>query len=432
MQHKRWHAPGAVVVHQWELTTGDRERARNPLERYSLVTLNLEAVGLRDWQLAEMATATGFPRARLADRSNVREHILKAMEDGRLVALRPGVGQPVEAVAKEAPTGTSLLAKLSGKSPPDVRKHDTQSARRSGQNDVTTYAGNRPDPSSSTDPVYALRSSTSRIIQVGDRVDYHLEQTMAAIQSADSHLGIRWQAINDPAAVQAAGIPATVDGPTDRMQWNNLTANAAGLHTIKAWVSLDETLLGELTYRQQVVSTRRSPVQVPSNTTASPLATMGNFIDLVRRIESAYGGYPWQDVVSRIRKEYYPGPGGGPYSGIIKDFTWDDLIDEQEILPGLEVPPVAMADVAAIRRSQTVTTKSGETIDIGHILTGVDSFDFPPTCSATSTRSPSRMARTSTCPRARRSRSAWRGSTGPRAARTSATTTSVAPRSSTS
>jgi hypothetical protein len=36
-----------------------------------------------------------------------------------------------------------------------------------------------------------------------------------------------------------------------------------------------------------------------------------------------------------------------------------------------------MADVAAIRHHQVVTTTAGESVDIGHILTGVDSFNFP-------------------------------------------------------
>jgi hypothetical protein len=104
---------------------------------------------------------------------------------------------------------------------------------------------------------------------------------------------------------------------------------------------------------------------------------MRDFIALVRRVEAAYGNLPWQDVVTRIRKEYYPGPRGGIDRGLMTSVTWDDLIDEREDSPGLAVPPVAMADVAAIRHRKVVTTDSGESIDIGHVLTGVDSFNFP-------------------------------------------------------
>jgi hypothetical protein len=195
------------------------------------------------------------------------------------------------------------------------------------------------------------------------------------MQSAGSHLSIRWQVSNDPAAL-ASGVPATLDGPADQMRWGNITAQIAGLHTIRAWVSLNGNQLAELTYQQEVVPRGQGLVQVPATATASPLATMRDFIALVRRIEAAYSGLPWQDIVTRMRKEYYPGP-GGTYSGITAAFGWDDLVDEQEGLPGLQVPPVAIADVAAIRRHQVVTTDGGEAIDIGHILTGVDSFNFP-------------------------------------------------------
>jgi hypothetical protein len=210
-------------------------------------------------------------------------------------------------------------------------------------------------------------------MHIGNSVEYHIEQP----PTVTGHLSVRWQVINDPATAPAAGLPASIDGPADQMRWGGLTARVAGVHVIKAWVSAGGQQVAEVTYQQQVVSAGSGSVQVPATATASPLATMSDFIALVRRIESAYGGRPWQDVVSRIRKEYYPGPGGGAYSGLKASFTWDDLIDEQEGMPGLEVPPVAMADVAAIRHTQVVTTTAGESVDIGHILTGVDSFNFP-------------------------------------------------------
>lgn len=210
-------------------------------------------------------------------------------------------------------------------------------------------------------------------MRVGDTVEYHIEQP----QGATGNVGVRWQVINDPAAVAAGTVRATIDGPSNQLRWGGLQARVAGIHTIKAWVSVGGQQVADITYQQQVVASGTGPVQVPPNTAASPLTTMRDFIALVRRIETAYGGRPWQDVVSRIRKEYYPGPGGGPYSGIIASFTWDDLIDEQQDLPGLQVPPVAMADVVAIRQHHVVATDGGESIDIGHILTGVDSFNFP-------------------------------------------------------
>jgi hypothetical protein len=233
------------------------------------------------------------------------------------------------------------------------------------------YTGNRPEPSSSTGAGYAIRSSANRVLHVGDGVEYRIEQPL----TTSGQLGVRWQIINDPATAASAGLPATLDGPTDQTRWGGITARVVGVHAIKAWGSVDGQV-AEVTYQQQVVASGGASVRVPDNATASSLATMSDFIALVRRIETAYSGRPWQDVVSRIRKEYYPGA-GGPYSGIKASFTRDDLIDEQEEMPGLEVPPVAMADVAAIRHHQVVTTTAGESVDIGHILTGVDSFNFP-------------------------------------------------------
>jgi hypothetical protein len=302
------------------------------------------------------------------------------------VQLKGGVGasgdayeRHADAIAERVVVGESAEALIDphteGDAPAmgaDDRHRVVQRREQNGP-----YTGNRPNPSSATTTTYAIRSSASRVMRVGDRVDYHIEQLQATIASGGSHLSTRWQVINDPASVAAGSVPAIVDGPRDALSWSNLTARVAGVHTIKAWVSIGDQPLGELTFQQQVVAINRGPVLVPANATASPLATMQDFIALTRRIEAAYNGRPWQDVVSRIRREYYPGPGGGAYSGILDSFTWDDLIDEQESMPGLEVPPVAMADVAAIRRTQVVVTAAGIAVDIGHILTGVDSFNFP-------------------------------------------------------
>ncbi len=80
-------------------------------------------------------------------------------------------------------------------------------------------------------------------------------------------------------------------------------------------------------------------------------------------------------MASKIRKEYYPGV-GGRYGGITAAFTWNDLIDEQQDMPPLHAPPVAAADIQALRGSAQVTAAGGS-VDIGHVLTGVDSMNFP-------------------------------------------------------
>lgn len=285
------------------------------------------------------------------------------------VQLKGGVGEAgdpyerhADAVADRVVRGESAESLLDQHAGPEAAPGVVQRREYNGPN-----PGNRPNPATSTGAGYAIRSSASRVMHTGGSVEYSIERPQGG-----GDLGVRWQVINDPTAT---GVAPTLDGPTDQLRWR-LRARVAGVHTIKAWITQGGQQVAELTFQQQVVASS-GPVQVPANATASPLVSMSDFIALVRRIETAYGGRPWQDVVSRIRKEYYPGPGGGAYSGLRASFTWDDLIDEQEGMPGLEVPPVAMADVAAIRRTQVVTTTGGEAVDIGHILTGVDSFNFP-------------------------------------------------------
>ncbi len=233
--------------------------------------------------------------------------------------------------------------------------------------------GNRPDPSTSSDPTFDIVSDAPRIMTVGQRVTYSVVFRNQILIAPDTPVTYRWYVINDPAAVAQTGIDETVAGPTEPA-WT-LQAMVPGTHLIRAEIDIGGRV-SYLEYSQQVVSNDRSYVAMGSGVTPATLATIQDFIALVERIEAAYAGLPWQDITSRIRKEYYPGPGNGAYSGIRAAFTWDDLIDEQEVVPPLQSPPVAMADIAALRRTQTVAAPGGD-VDIGHVLTGVDSMNFP-------------------------------------------------------
>lgn len=88
MSHKRWYTRQAVIVHQGELTPEERTRVRNPSELRSFFSLNNGNDGLRDWQLEEMAAATGAPRSHLTNRNSVLTYVLRAFSNGQLVALR--------------------------------------------------------------------------------------------------------------------------------------------------------------------------------------------------------------------------------------------------------------------------------------------------------------------------------------------------------
>ena len=88
MSHKRWYTRQAVIVHQGELTPEERTQARNPSELRSFFSLNSGTDRLRDWQLEEMAAATGAPRSHLTKRNSVLTYVLRAFSNGQLVALR--------------------------------------------------------------------------------------------------------------------------------------------------------------------------------------------------------------------------------------------------------------------------------------------------------------------------------------------------------
>lgn len=227
--------------------------------------------------------------------------------------------------------------------------------------------GNRPEPAASTDPGYVLRSEGARIIEVGDPAVYRVEQVGSADGAPPP--AARWEVVNDPAEVAAGHATPLTAGPIAADRWR-AAARLPGHYVIKAYVNGSE-----LSYAQEVAPPKGFPVSVPAGAAQAPLATIADFIALVKRVEAAYGGRPWQDIVTRMRKEYYPGP--TIYQQVLEPFTWNALIDEQSRLPGLEVPPVAMSDLAALRDHAVVTGPSGEAIDIGHILTGVDSYNFP-------------------------------------------------------
>jgi hypothetical protein len=385
--HDRVHAAAAHGVTAPSQELPYRDRIQAAFGRHDISGVRAHIGGAAAEGAAAMGAAAYATGNRVAFASTPDLHTAAheaahvVQQAGGGVQLKGGVGTAGDAYERHADAiadcvvrGTSaeaLLDEHAGAGMSGGRGVQHRWVQRWDQNGP--YTGNRPDPTSSTGAGYAIRSSASRVMRVGDTVEYHIEQP----QGATGNLGVRWQVINDPTAVAAGHVSATLDGPANQPRWGGLRARVPGIHTIKAWVSVGGQQVAEITYQQQVVASGGGPVQVPANTAASPLTTMRDLIALVRRIETAYGGRPWQDMVSRIRKEYYPGPGGGPYAGVIASFTWDDLIDEQEGQPGLEVPPVAMADVAAIRQHQVVSTDGGERIDIGHILTGVDSFNFP-------------------------------------------------------
>jgi hypothetical protein len=228
--------------------------------------------------------------------------------------------------------------------------------------------GNRPDPNNAVGGA-EIRSSEGRIANVGDRVTFTVHGV------PDGYKSITWRYLNDRTYAPNSGIPA-VSHSRNTGKSIASTATIQGVHTIVATVTPASGKAYELTYKLNVEPASREYADV-GKTKASPLATMDDFIALVERIEAAYPTLAWQDVVSKIRAEQYPGRGGA-YGGVMRAFTWDDLIDEQDEVAPLQKSIVNPADIAALRANQNVSFE-GKTIDIGHVLTGVDAMNFPQT-----------------------------------------------------
>ncbi len=226
--------------------------------------------------------------------------------------------------------------------------------------------GNRPDPNNSFAGA-EIHSSEGRIANVGDSVDFSIHNLSGNPRS------ITWRYLND--RTYNSGLPAVTQS---NMTGRAITSKATiqGVHTIVATITTSAGVSYELTYKLTVEPANRDYANV-DKVAPSPMSTMDHFIALVERIENAYPTLAWQDVVSKIRAEQYPGR-GGEGSGIMRAFTWDDLIDEQDEIAPLQSSIASPADIAALRKSQSVTF-NGQTIDIGHVLTGVDSMNFPGT-----------------------------------------------------
>lgn len=322
------------------------------------------------------STQSFFEQRMGADFSNVRVHTdatavqtsrdinARAFTIGNDIAFNAGEYNPNTAVGKHL-----LAHELTHTIQQGASSEIAQRAEVNGP-----YTGNRPDPSTVTQG-YQIESDSGRIIQTGDGITYTIRQTEASVRSADSELQSVWSVENDPAAVELYGISASITRRPSSSFSLRLRAAVPGVHIIKATILLDGRVIGRAEYEQQVIREDWDFVAIGENVSANPLATMQDFIALVERVEAAYGGIPWQDVTTRLRKEYYPGPGGA-YSGLRDAFQWGDLIDEQDEMPALETPPVDIRDIAALRQSQVVTVGSDE-VDIGHVLTGVDSMNFP-------------------------------------------------------
>ena len=205
-------------------------------------------------------------------------------------------------------------------------------------------------------------------MKVGQRVNFSIRKIQDFYRSSDSELTVSWRLVND-----VHGAAAVLQGPENSWSWNGLRAGFAGVHHIEATIRVDGEILERVTFAQ-VVEKGDAGYSDLTNADPTPINNMGDFIKLVERIEAAYPGYTWQDVTTKIRKQFYPGH-IDTEKGLFKAaFMWDDLIDEQQHIEPLQSPPCRIEDIAALKTDLIIGGR-----DLGHVLTGIDSMNFPDT-----------------------------------------------------
>jgi hypothetical protein len=108
---------------------------------------------------------------------------------------------------------------------------------------------------------------------------------------------------------------------------------------------------------------------------ATPLKTLEDLLTLVKRVEAAYPGDDWKGITTRIRKSYYDG------------FLWDSMIKERDSYSGLAWPPLSVEDYKAFTeaKDEPELMINGESVDIGHLFTGLDAMNFQKTGTIMST-----------------------------------------------
>lgn len=126
------------------------------------------------------------------------------------------------------------------------------------------------------------------------------------------------------------------------------------------------------------VAVQRGPGAAPDDTqvkqaeydaaTPTPLRTIDDLITLVQHVEAGFSE-DWTSIVTRIRKAYYDG------------FLWDSMIKDRENHAGLAWPPLSVQDYKAFTtaKNHPEITVNGDSIDIGHVFTGLDAANFPKT-----------------------------------------------------
>ncbi|WP_233104110.1 DUF4157 domain-containing protein [Haliangium ochraceum] len=297
------------------------------------------------------------------------------------VSLSSGVGQAGDAYERHADAVADRVVRGESAAPllepgtgaggsNTVQRLDVWYAANPEHEKLEVPGATKPEDAHADTPCYEIVIiSGERVSRRGQPVTYQIQSMETDGESDCSTVTARWWAH----LKTTRGAQDERPGPENSDSWE-VSALPPGEHTICAEVLLDESL-SMLEFRQVVLHDQQRYADDRDEVKPATLSTMEDFIALVERIESAYTGWGWQNITSSIRKEYYPGRGNA-LERKKAEFTWGDLIDAQEDISPLQSPPVAAADIAALRSTAVIATAGGA-VDIGHVLTGVDSMNFP-------------------------------------------------------
>jgi hypothetical protein len=193
---------------------------------------------------------------------------------------------------------------------------------------------------------------------------------------------------------RAGNVPPGVGDPTSAFE----RAAAAGTTTS----SPPGQRVADVRRPREHVSVQRQYAQPTTATTSDPdaLIPIADFIRYVEVVEAAFGSAPPEEILTRIRQEYYMGPG------------FDELVPDaprRRMAPGYAQPPgggtspiywtnrlvgdmpggganadalrhlTAHADENGVRRNPSpyIVMPDGSHVDAGHLLLGLDSLLHP-------------------------------------------------------
>lgn len=100
----------------------------------------------------------------------------------------------------------------------------------------------------------------------------------------------------------------------------------------------------------------------------TPIRNLDDLLAIVGRVESAYGASDWRSTVTLIRKSFYD------------NGNWDDMIADRASQDRLSPKgSLTKADCARLTQDEAEVTIGGQTLDLGHVSTGLDAQNFPRT-----------------------------------------------------